>query len=199
MSISTEGVLGEGLWRIDRLLSTVGFDVRHFGVATVHGRFESFAGRLEARDGELHVEGQVDVASVVTGNSIRDARLRSEFFDAERHPSSSLRASCRAPGGRLVGELTIRGVTRPVELTMTVGPGSAGPVSVHVEGSIRRSEFGLDWGALREADRLLVADGVRITADVVLTPTSSTGTERADVSTLVTHGAANNAAEPNPD
>jgi polyisoprenoid-binding protein YceI len=170
MSASTEIHLGTGVWRLDRSRSTVGFDVRHFGFATVHGRFESFAGRLEARDGELQLDGQVDVASVVTGNRIRDARLRSEFFDAERHPSSSLRARCSAPDGRLVGELTIRGVTRPVELTMTIAPGSAGTLHARAEGSIRRSDFGLDWGALREAGRLLVADGLRITADVVLTP-----------------------------
>jgi polyisoprenoid-binding protein YceI len=170
MSASTEIHLGTGVWRVDRTRSTVSFHVRHFGFAAVHGRFESFAGRLEVCDGELQVDAQVDVASVLTGNSIRDARLRSEFFDAERHPSSSLRASCGAPDGRLVGELTIRGVTRPVELTMTVGPGSSGAVHARAEGSIRRSDFGLDWGALREADRLLVADVVRITADVVLTP-----------------------------
>ena len=170
MSASTESVSAEGMWTIDRLGSKVSFDVRHFGVATVHGRFESFAGGLEVRDGELHVDGEVDVASVVTGNRIRDARLRSEFFDAERHPSSSLHACGRASDGRLVGELTIRGVTQPVELTMAIGPGSAGVLHARAEGSIRRSDFGLDWGALREADRLLVADGVRITADVVLTP-----------------------------
>ena len=186
MCASAESVFGEGVWRVDRSRSTIRFDVRHFGVATVHGRFESFAGRLESRDGELQVDAQVDVASVGTGNRIRDARLRSEFFDAERHPASSLRASCSATVGRLVGELTIRGVTRPVELTMTIRPDRARAVHVRAEGSIRRSDYGLDWGALREADRLLVADGVRMTADVVLTPTSSPDTNRADVSTLLT-------------
>ena len=178
MSASAESVFGEGVWRVDRSRSTIRFDVRHLGVATVHGRFNSCAGRLEARDGELQVDGQVDVASVVTGNRIRDARLRSEFFDAERHPSSSLRASCSASDGRLAGELTLRGVTRPVELTMTIGPDAAGAVHVRAEGSIRRSDFGLDWGALREADRLLVADGVRITADVVLTPNPRANDQR---------------------
>lgn len=157
-----------GEWRVDRARSAVVFRTRHFGVATVRGRFGSFDGRLEASDGRVSVVGRVDVASVDTGHEIRDGRLRSEFFDAERHPAISLTARGARRDRRLAGELTIRGVTRPVELSLTVAPDRDGAVRVRAEGRIRRSDFGLEWDALRQAGRLLVADEVRVRADVVL-------------------------------
>ena len=167
MSVMTSIVLDEGMWRVDRSRSAIRFLIRHFGVATV-GQFESFGGLLEARNGELRVAAYVHPATVATGNSIRDARLRSEFFDAARYPESRLRAD-GSERGRLLGELTIRGVTHPVELWVTAGPAGDDSAMVRVEGSIRRSDFGLDWDALRDASRLLVADEVRLSADVVLT------------------------------
>jgi polyisoprenoid-binding protein YceI len=167
MSTKTANFIEHGLWRIDRSRSTIAFRVRHFGVATVRGHFESFACRLEADDDGLRVEGDVDVGSVDTGHGIRDARLRSEFFDVERHAAISLRASAAAGDRRLAGELTIRGVTRPIELALTVDVDRDGTARLCGDGSIRRSDFGLEWDALRQAGRLLVADEVRLRADVV--------------------------------
>ncbi|HWK29628.1 MAG TPA: YceI family protein [Solirubrobacter sp.] len=153
-------------WRIDRTRSTVGFRVRHFGVATVRGTFASCSARLECRDGELHVDGQVDVASVATGDEIRDGRLRDEFFHVAEHPSIALRAH---GAERLIGDLTIHGVTRRVVLSAEIEPlGDA--LHVHARGTLRRSDFGLEWDALRQAGRLLVADEVKVVADVVFTP-----------------------------
>ena len=171
MCMGTKYVHGveAGLWRADRSRSEVGFRVRHFGVATVRGQFASFACRVVAGDGQLHVEGQVDVASVDTGNAIRDRRLRSEFFDAESHPAISLLANADVDGRCLFGQLTVRGVSRPVELALTVDADQYEVLRLRVGGPIRRSDFGLEWEALREAGRLLVADEVRVLADVVLT------------------------------
>ncbi len=168
MSIQTAALLDHGLWHVDQPRSAIEFRVRHFGIATVRGRFESFAGHIEADDAGLLVSGHVDVDSVATGNAIRDARLRSEFFDAELHPAISLRAR-DAGGGRLRGELTICGATRPVELDLVIEPVDHDAVSARAEARIRRSTFGLEWNALRDAGRLLVADEVRLVADVVLT------------------------------
>ena len=148
----------------DRARSSIAFRVRHLGVATVHGHFDSFAGRLDAGEAGLRVEGHVDAASVATGNRIRDGRLRSEFFDAEHHPAIVLRAN---GDGQLAGELTIRGVTRPIELATTVEPHADGSLRIRASGRIRRSDFGLEWDALRDAGRRLVADEVRLQADVV--------------------------------
>lgn len=158
-----------GLWRADRSRSAVGFRVRHFGVAAVRGQFESFACRVVAGDGGLRIEGHVDVASVQTGNAIRDRRLCSEFFDTESHPAISLLADAEPGGGCLHGQLTIRGVSRPLELALTVAADRDGALRLRAEGTIRRSDFGLEWEALREAGRLLVADEVRLLAEVVLT------------------------------
>jgi polyisoprenoid-binding protein YceI len=169
MSIQTPPLIENGPWRIDSSRSRVEFRVRHFGVATVRGRFESFSGRVEAGEGGLRVDGRVDVASVETGHGIRDSRLRTEFFDAERHPAIVLHADSSGELPRLRGELTIRGVTRPVELAVSVD--ARGDVArMRAVTTIRRSDFGLEWDALRDAGRVLVADEVRLRADVVLTP-----------------------------
>ena len=162
--------LDHGVWHVDHTRSSVGFRIRHFGVATVCGRFGAFACRIAADDGLVHVEGHVDVASLASGNDIRDRRLLSEFFDAEHHPTISLRATGVEDDRQLLGQLTIRGVTRPLALKLTTTVQDDGTARMRAEGRIRRSDFGLDWAALHEAGRLLVADEVRLTADVVLTP-----------------------------
>lgn len=159
----------DGIWSVDHSRSKIAFRVRHFGVATVRGRFTSFGGRLEAADGRVSVEGHVDVTSVDTGNEIRDERLRAEFFEAEQHPAITLNAGGTNGGQRVRGELTLRGVARPVDLELRVEPGGDGTLRVRAEGRIRRSDFGLEWEALRQAGRLLVADEVKVRADVVLT------------------------------
>jgi polyisoprenoid-binding protein YceI len=165
--------LDDGVWHVDHTRSSVVFRTRHFGVATVRGRFGSFAGRIVADEGVLRAEGHVEVASLASGNDIRDRRLLAEFFDAEHHPTISLRAAGVEDDRRLLGELTIRGIARPVELKLTTTVQDDGTARARAEGRIRRSDFGLDWDALREAGRLLVADEVRLCADVTLTPEDS--------------------------
>jgi polyisoprenoid-binding protein YceI len=169
MRTKTTNHVEQGVWRLDRSRSTIAFRVRHFGVATVRGHFGSFACRLDADDAGMRIEGHVDVASVDTGNAVRDARLRSEFFDAEGHPAIWLRAGAAEADGSVKGELTIGGVTRPIELALTIDSGDDGTVRLRGTGRIRRSDFGLEWDALRQAGRLLVSDDVRLVASVVLT------------------------------
>jgi polyisoprenoid-binding protein YceI len=151
MGTTTSRLVEHGLWRIERTRSTIAFSIRHFGVATMRGRFASFAGDVRAEEDGLHVEGLVDVASIETGTSVRDARLRSEFFDVERHPTISLRASAAPDERHLRGELTIRGVTRPIALALTGDVADDGTVRLRGKGKLRRSDFGLEWEALREA------------------------------------------------
>lgn len=167
MSTKIAGPVEHGRWRIDGSRSTIAFRVRHFGVATVRGRFGSFAGRLDADDDGLRIDGHVDVDSVETGNAVRDARLRSEFFSAGRFPAIALTGRSAGGTSHLIGELTIRGVSRPVELDLRTTVNGDGSVRLRANGSIRRSEFGLDWDALRQAGHLLVSDEVRVRADVV--------------------------------
>lgn len=118
------------------------------------------AWRLTTAD--FRIDGHVDVASVQTGNAIRDRRLRSEFFDTESYPSISLQARANKGDRRLLGELSIRGVTRTVELGLTVDADPHGALRLRAEGKIQRSDFGLEWEPLCEAGQLLVADEVRL-------------------------------------
>jgi polyisoprenoid-binding protein YceI len=148
--------------RLDRTQSTIGFDIRHMGVATVHGEFTSFSGGIEPDGARL----MVDVTSVETGDPIRDRRLRTEFFAADQFPAIEFHTDGIA--GTIHGELTIRGVTRPITLKAHSEPLDDRRVRLHAEGRIRRSDFGLDWDALRKAGRLIVADHVRLHAVVVL-------------------------------
>jgi polyisoprenoid-binding protein YceI len=163
MSVLTATPLKAGVWKADPARSALGFRVRHFGVATVRGRFDAFAARVDA----LRVDGRVDVAKVATGNQIRDRRLRDEFFGAADYPSIALTGEIR--GHRLHGELTIRDVTRPIAFDVTVAALDDDAVRVRAHGKLRRTGFGLEWEALREAGRLLVADEVAFALDLVLT------------------------------
>jgi polyisoprenoid-binding protein YceI len=148
---------------LDPQRSSIGFAVRHLGIATVRGQFTAFSGDLDADGARL----SVDAASVDTGEPIRDRRLRTEFFDADRFPAIAFRANGIGPTIR--GELTICGVTRPITLRADLERLEDDSIRVRAEGRIRRTDFGLDWDALRQAGRLVVADHVRLTADVVLT------------------------------
>jgi polyisoprenoid-binding protein YceI len=165
----------DGAWCVDRAQSRVGFSIRHLGVATVCGHFPVFAARVDIGEGALSVDGDVDARSVDTGDGIRDGRLRSEFFDVERFPAITFRAEGAAPAtdrrpSLMTGRLTIRGVTRPVALGVCAERLAEHTVRLVADGRIRRSEFGLEWDALRRAGRLVVADHVRLTIDAVLTP-----------------------------
>jgi polyisoprenoid-binding protein YceI len=88
-------------------------------------------------------------------------------FGAERFPEIELKARAAGDTSRLIGDLTIRGVSRPIELALRTGVSDDGSVRLRADGSFRRSEFGLEWDALRQAGRVLVSDEVRVRADVV--------------------------------
>ena len=172
MSLQTDIPLLHGSWRIDRSRSSVKFFIRHLGVRTVGGTFSSFDGHLADDGRDLRLAGRVDVVSVDTGDQIRDRRLREEFFDAEHFPTMSFEAVTAVPvlqgTWRLDGNLTIRGTTRPFSLTVRPDVLDAWSVRLRAEGRLTRSQFGLEWDALRQAGRLLVADHVRVIADIVI-------------------------------
>ena len=166
MIVPSPAPVRAALWRIDPTRSRVAFAVRHLGIATVRGRFASFSGQIELGEDGYDAAGSVDVASIETGNAIRDGRLRTEFFDVESFPAMTFTG--RGVGDVVDGRLTIRGVTRRVTLDATVTERD-GELHVQARGDLSRAEFGLDWEALRDAGRLLVSDRVRLTVDLVAT------------------------------
>jgi polyisoprenoid-binding protein YceI len=154
--------LPPGAWRVDPARSAIRFSVRHFGVAKVTGSLRLKNARLVG----TRVLGEVDVASVDTGEPVRDERLRKEFFDAERFPRMHFEGTW-TPDGPVVGALTIRDVTRTVTLATDATPLPDGAVRLRGRGELSRRAFGLSWDALVDRGRVLVGDRVTIDADVV--------------------------------
>jgi polyisoprenoid-binding protein YceI len=144
-------------WRVDPSHSYVGFEVKHLGISTFRGRFTDVEGLVRTDGGELAaVDGIVRVASVLTNDERLDAHLRSpDFFDAESHPEGrfrSLRIEGDGESHTIDGELTLRGVTRPVQLEATVegwgvDPGGAERISIQARGTIDRTEYGISWNS----------------------------------------------------
>jgi polyisoprenoid-binding protein YceI len=151
----TEAVIPAGTWSVDPVHSTVEFHVTHAGIATVKGRALVIEGTIRGGD-EPSIEGTVDAASLTTFDATRDGHLRTpDFFDAERYPQLRFTSSqVESRDGALVvqGDLTIRGVTRPVELRgtfrgATVDAYGNERIGLDLAGSVDRQEFGVSWNA----------------------------------------------------
>ncbi len=165
-----------GTYGVDPLHSNVGFEVRHMGIATVRGAFKQFEGTVVSADSGLQLSGSVTADSVDTGAEDRDGHLRSpEFFDVEQFPQISFSSSQAEPGAdgeiTLSGEITIKGVTRPLELTGRIGESTEDPwgnqrVGFEVEAKLDRREFGLDWNQVLPNGNLLVSNEVKLIVSV---------------------------------
>jgi polyisoprenoid-binding protein YceI len=168
-----------GTWRVDPAHSSVAFKIRHMMIATVRGQFSEFSGTLEAAaddPADSRARGSVAVASIATGDETRDAHLRSpDFFDAENDRDITFETTRmrHVAGGtyEVVGDLTIKGVTREVDLEATVDGSAVDPwgverVGVSVRGSINRTDFGLTWQQRLAAGGLLVGEEITILVDV---------------------------------
>jgi polyisoprenoid-binding protein YceI len=166
-------------WEIDPAHTEVGFTARHMVVAKVHGRFTRFQGRVVLTQKDLtpvSAEVKIEAASIDTSVADRDNHLRSEdFFDVEKHPHLTFRSKKVEGTGknhyRVVGELTIRGVTREVVLDAEVLGRAKDPfgderVALSAKTSIDRKEFGLTWNKLTETGGLLVSDRIDISLEV---------------------------------
>ena len=165
-----------GTWQIDPAHSVVGFAVRHL-MSKVRGRFDEFEGQLtideEPQRSTAHVE--IALASVDTGNAMRDNHLRSaDFFDVEHYPTMTFTST----GLRelddawvLDGELTIRDVTRKVHIELELlgfdPTGMQGEQRIGFEGrtSINRSDYGVSFG-LSDSGKIVVADRVDILLEI---------------------------------
>lgn len=165
-----------GVYAVDPKHSNVGFAVRHMGIATVRGSFQEFHGKIDASGDAPRLEGAVEVASITTGEEQRDGHLLSpEFFDAERNPQIRFHSTASeiAQDGtiRLNGEITIKGVTKPIELVGTVSEGGTDPwgnerIGFEVETVIDRRDFELSWNQPLPGGGLLVANEVKLLVSV---------------------------------
>lgn len=169
-----------GTWEFDAAHTRLGFAVRHMMVATVRGRFADLSGVAvldPSNPAASSAAVTIQAASIDTGSPDRDAHLRShDFFDVDNHPtiefrSTEIRPTSARETWTLVGVLTIRGVTRPVELTLTylgISPDPWGGIRAGFEGSgkINRKDWGLTWNAGLETGGVLVGDQIKLELDV---------------------------------
>ncbi len=169
-------------WQIDPTHSNVEFAVRHLMISTVRGRFGAVTGTVNIDDKDprkFNVDVEIDVGSIDTRQEQRDAHLRSaDFFDVANHPKMTFRSN-RADGDlqrqfKLIGDLTIRGVTRPVTMSVTNEGSGKDPwgndrLGFSATAKIDRSEFGLTWNQALEAGGVMVGDEVKISLDIELT------------------------------
>jgi polyisoprenoid-binding protein YceI len=165
-----------GTYNVDPSHSSVAFEVRHMGIATVRGSFRKFQGTLDATGQAPVLQGVVEVASIDTGEEQRDAHLTSpEFFDVDREPEISFHSTATESTDdgniRLTGEITIKGITKPIELTGTIAENGEDPwgnerVGLEVEGVIDRREFELKWNQTLPNGNLLVSDRVKLLVSV---------------------------------
>ncbi|CAN5721700.1 YceI family protein [soil metagenome] len=172
--------LAAGTWNIDLAHSSAGFSVRHMMVSKVRGQFSAFDGAIVVADDPLAstVEATIEVESIDTRDPKRDAHLRSpDFFDAENYPQITFRSTGLETDGddvKLNGDLTIKGVTRPITLAVEVGgvlqdPWGLTRAGFTASGTLNRSEFGLEWNAALETGGVVIGDKVTLDLDIEAT------------------------------
>jgi polyisoprenoid-binding protein YceI len=169
-----------GTWDFDPPHTYVGFVVRHLVVTKVRGRFEDVEGHIVTAENPLDssVEVSVDLHSVNTNNEMRDNHLRSaDFFDVEKFPTLTFKSrrvdQIKGDTFKLVGDLTIKDVTREVVLDVTSNgfekdPWGGERTGFSARTAISRKDFGLLWNQILETGGLAVGDDVKITLDVEL-------------------------------
>jgi polyisoprenoid-binding protein YceI len=177
MSTATAIEIPTGTWAIDKAHTKVGFAVKHMGVSTVRGEFHDFDGSLDVdENGNLSATGVVRVASVSTNQEQRDEHLRSaDFFDAENYPELTFESTgieqVDDENFKIVGALTIHGVTNEIELNAEHGGVDVGPEGEHrtgfeVTGQLSRKDYEMKFNAALGSGNAVVADKVKLTLDV---------------------------------
>jgi polyisoprenoid-binding protein YceI len=169
---------GTSTWNIDVSHSSAGFAVKHLVISQVRGAFTKFDGKLVLDDTDVRrstIEATIDVNSVYTRDEQRDGHLKSaDFFDVANHPTMTFKSTKVRKAGKdrlaVKGELTLRGVTKPVTLDVTTTPEIKGMYGETRRGftattKINRLDYGLAWNKLVEAGPV-VGDEVTISLDV---------------------------------
>ena len=181
MSSLSTPVAATTTWDLDPSHTSVHFSVKHLMIATVRGEFSKVAGTVTLDPKDMtrsSISATIDAASVGTRDAQRDAHLRSpDFLDTEKFPTIEFRSTRvvrTAHGFDVTGNLTIRGVTRPVVLQVETGgtelkdPFGNLKRGASATARINRKDFGLQWNVALEAGGFAVGDEVKIEIDVEL-------------------------------
>jgi polyisoprenoid-binding protein YceI len=174
----TRTAIPTGTWAVDPAHSRVGFAVKHMGVATVRGEFREFEGTLEIDEdlSSARAGGILKAASVDTNQEQRDAHLRSaDFFDVEVHPELSFESTSILQLDderfRVVGELTLHGVTRELELEgeilgIEIGPRGEERIGLELTGELSRRDYEMKFNAALGSGNAVVSDRVKLALDI---------------------------------
>ncbi len=168
-------------WVIDPMHSEIQFKVKHLVISTVSGNFDQFEGKLVTSGDDFNgasAEFSAEVNSINTHQPDRDGHLKSaDFFDAVNHPKLTFTSTGFKKRGSsdfiITGDLTIRGITRSVELNVEFGGIAGDPygntkAGFEVTGKINRKDFGLHWNALTEAGGMVVAEEIKLHLNIEL-------------------------------
>lgn len=169
--------LTPGTWTADLAHSHVGFSVRHMVVSKVRGSFQKFDVTLDIADDPLQssVEATIDLASINTGDEARDNHVRSgDFFDIEQYPTMVFKSTGVRPDGsdyKLDGELTVKGVTKPVTLEVefngvTTDPWGGTRAGFSAEGEVNRNDFGISYNSVLETGGVLIGEKLKVAIEI---------------------------------
>ncbi|HZL81731.1 MAG TPA: YceI family protein, partial [Demequina sp.] len=160
-----------GTYVIDQSHSEVGFNARHAGIAKVRGQFTEYEGALVVGEdlADSSVTVTIQTASIDTNNEGRDGHLRSaDFFDVDSNPTMTFTSTALNGTGEdftVAGDLTLNGITRPVELEVDYNGSAVDPfgnqrVGFEAKTTVNRKDFGLTWNAALETGGFLVSDKI---------------------------------------
>ncbi|MCA5006812.1 YceI family protein [Sphingobacterium bovistauri] len=166
-------------WQLDNAHSELEFKVRHMMISTVKGQFKSFEINVDNAEEKLElaqVQVKIDVDSIDTKNEQRDQHLKSaDFFDSNSNQFITFKSTSinkeDDENYKIVGDLTIKGITKSVAVDVEFGgiakdPWGNDKVGYTVTGKINRSDFGLNWNAALETGGVMVSEEVKFSADL---------------------------------
>src|SRR3954454_3817616 len=178
ISTSKSTLVPAGTWSVDPAHSSVGFSVKHLGIATVRGKFEDFEGTLVIGEGDetARAYGTVQGISIKTGDAGRDEHLRSaDFFGVEQNPELRFEATgidhVDDETFEIPGSLTMTGVTKPIKLTAEVQGEETDPwgnerVALEVTGQLNRGDWDMTFNQALGSGNLLVGEKVKLQLDI---------------------------------
>lgn len=161
-------------WTIDNAHSEIAFKVKHMMISTVAGYFEDFTATAQSNGDNFEnasFQFSAKTASINTKNKDRDAHLKGdEFFNSEKFPELKF-VSKSFSNNKLVGDLTIREITKEVTLDAefhgtAVDPYGQTKAGFEIRGEINRKDFNLNWNAVTEAGSIVVSDKVKLVVDI---------------------------------
>ncbi len=175
---SVEADIKKAAWAVDKSHTKIQFSARHMIIAEVTGHFTDYELSVKASDDfeDTEIEFAVNLASIDTGITDRDNHIKSpDFFDVQKFPKMIFKSTGVKKTGdekfKLTGNLTIKDVTKPIELDVTYGGTIKDPwgntrAGFKVQGSLNRFDYGLKWNALMETGGAVVSKNINITCDV---------------------------------